>query len=189
MLGTCKNCLGLVKSCVYYVRPTREIHRVLPYSVDFKAPEELWNSLSKTILSKCSFIKNDTSEMTIKLESNFYAGTQNIFLIFDTDSKSHKVYTCGVVQCFVMVVISLLMESWEPFVSVLYCCFAGIGAGRVPLLGRTVHMIIKASNMWNSAHPYQLPGCPEMLLAIWSQPGPVEELTHRHSGGRFKEWF
>ena len=42
----------------YYACQTREIYYVLPYSVDFKAPQELWNPLSKTVHSKCSFIWN-----------------------------------------------------------------------------------------------------------------------------------
>ena len=35
---TGENGLGLVNSCVYYVRLTREIYRVLPYSVDSQSP-------------------------------------------------------------------------------------------------------------------------------------------------------
>ena len=38
--------------------PDPQIYQVLPYSVDFKAPRELWNPLSKTVLSKYSFIWN-----------------------------------------------------------------------------------------------------------------------------------
>ena len=53
-----ENWLDLVNSCVYYVHQIREIYQVLPYSVDFKAPVELWNPLSKTALSKCGFIWN-----------------------------------------------------------------------------------------------------------------------------------
>ena len=34
----CKNWLGVIKSCIYYVRQTCEIYQVLPYSVDFTAP-------------------------------------------------------------------------------------------------------------------------------------------------------
>ena len=53
MPETCENWLGLVNSCVYYVRQseTHEIYQVLLYSVDFKAPQELWNQQSKTVLS------------------------------------------------------------------------------------------------------------------------------------------
>ena len=58
MPETCENWLGLVNSCVYHASHAREIYKVLPYSVDFKAPQELWNPLSKTVLSKCSFISN-----------------------------------------------------------------------------------------------------------------------------------
>ena len=39
------------KPCAYFLGYT-----VLPCSVDFKAPAELWNPMSMTVLSKCSFI-------------------------------------------------------------------------------------------------------------------------------------
>ena len=55
---TCKNWRGLVNSCIYYACQTHEISQVLSYSVDFKAPGELWNPLGKTVLIKCSFISN-----------------------------------------------------------------------------------------------------------------------------------
>ena len=59
MPETWKNGFGPINSCVYYARQTREInYQVLPYSVDFKAPEELWNPLSKPVLSICSFVWN-----------------------------------------------------------------------------------------------------------------------------------
>ena len=58
MLETCENCLRTVNSYVYYAHQTREIYQVLPYSVDFKALTEIWNPLSKTVPSKCSFIWN-----------------------------------------------------------------------------------------------------------------------------------
>ena len=54
-LKTCDNSLSLENSCIYYARQTREIYQVLPYSVDFKAPQEFWNPLSKTVLGKFSF--------------------------------------------------------------------------------------------------------------------------------------
>ena len=41
MPETCENWLGLVNSCVYYARQTREICQELPYSVDLKAPGSL----------------------------------------------------------------------------------------------------------------------------------------------------
>ena len=34
MPETCENSLGLVNNCVYYVRQTREIYQVLPYSME-----------------------------------------------------------------------------------------------------------------------------------------------------------
>ena len=52
----CEKWLGLVNSCIYYPHKSCEIYQVLPYSVDFKAPRELWNSLSKVVRSKCNFI-------------------------------------------------------------------------------------------------------------------------------------
>ena len=56
MPETCENRLVVVKSCVYYTRRTREICQILPYAVDFKAPDGLWNPLGEKItLSKCSF--------------------------------------------------------------------------------------------------------------------------------------
>ena len=58
MPETCENWLGLVNSCVYYAHQIREIYQALPYSLDFKAPRELWNPPSKAVLSKCIFISN-----------------------------------------------------------------------------------------------------------------------------------
>ena len=58
MPETNKNWLGPVNSCVYYAYHTGEIYLVLPYSMAFKAPGELWNPMSKTVLSKYSFIWN-----------------------------------------------------------------------------------------------------------------------------------
>ena len=46
--------LGLVNIFIYYACHTHKIYQVLSYSVDFKAPMELWNPLSKTVLSKRS---------------------------------------------------------------------------------------------------------------------------------------
>ena len=51
MPETCENWFTLVNSSIYYARQTREIYQVLPY-----APRSRWNPLSKTALSKCSFI-------------------------------------------------------------------------------------------------------------------------------------
>ena len=70
--------LGLVNSCIYYACQTWNC-QVLPYSVGFKAPRELWNPLSKTVLSGCSFIWNKGPEMTIKLNGNLYVRPVNIF--------------------------------------------------------------------------------------------------------------
>ena len=58
MPETWENWLGLVNSCIYYPRQTREKDQALPYSVDSKAPGEHWNPLSKTVPCKCSFIWN-----------------------------------------------------------------------------------------------------------------------------------
>ena len=57
MPKNCENWLGFLNCCVYYARKTREINKILIYSVDSKAPAELWNPMSKTILSKCSLIR------------------------------------------------------------------------------------------------------------------------------------
>ena len=51
MSETCDNWIGLVNSCVYYAQQAREIYQVVPYSVDLKASGELWNLMSKTVLS------------------------------------------------------------------------------------------------------------------------------------------
>ena len=56
MSKTCENCLALVNSCVYYACQTRDIYQVLLYWVDFKAPGELWNLMSKAVLNKSGFI-------------------------------------------------------------------------------------------------------------------------------------
>ena len=58
MPETCENWHRLVNSCIYYAWQTHEIYQVLPYSVDFKAPGELWNPLIKAVFSKFSFISN-----------------------------------------------------------------------------------------------------------------------------------
>ena len=47
-----------VNSFFYYACQTRDIYRVLPYTVDFKAPDELWNLPIKTVRSKCNFTWN-----------------------------------------------------------------------------------------------------------------------------------
>ena len=58
MPETRENWLGFVNSCAYYAVQTREIYQIQPYSVDFKAPEVLWNLLTKIAFSKWSFISN-----------------------------------------------------------------------------------------------------------------------------------
>ena len=63
MPETCENWLGLGKSYVYYACQTRESYPVLSYSVNLKAPGELWNPLSKTVLSKCGFFWNEGPEI------------------------------------------------------------------------------------------------------------------------------
>ena len=59
MPETCENRLGLVNNCIYHACQTPEICKVLPYSMDFKVPQELWSSWNKTVLSKCSLIWNE----------------------------------------------------------------------------------------------------------------------------------
>ena len=56
MTETCEYRLGHVNGSVYCARETREMYQALPDSVDFKAPEELWNPLSKAVVTKCSFV-------------------------------------------------------------------------------------------------------------------------------------
>ena len=58
MPETSDNWLGLVNSCIYYAYQIHEIYQVLSYSVDFKAPGELWNPQGKAVLSQRSFIWN-----------------------------------------------------------------------------------------------------------------------------------
>ena len=60
MPETCENWLGFVNSYVCYTRQIREIGQVLPYSVDFKALAKLWNPLSETVPSKCSYTPGTT---------------------------------------------------------------------------------------------------------------------------------
>ena len=55
---TCENWFGLVKICIYYAYQTHDTYRIVPYSVDSKAAQELWNPLSKTVLSKFNLILN-----------------------------------------------------------------------------------------------------------------------------------
>ena len=40
MLETCEKWLSLVRSYICYAHQTCEIYQVLPYSVDFKVPQE-----------------------------------------------------------------------------------------------------------------------------------------------------
>ena len=52
MPETCEKWLGLVNNWVYHAHQTGEICQVLSYSLDFKAPSELWNPLNNTVFSK-----------------------------------------------------------------------------------------------------------------------------------------
>ena len=58
MPEACENGVGPVNSCVYLANQNHEIYQILPYSVNFKAPGEIWNPLSKTVLNKCSIVWN-----------------------------------------------------------------------------------------------------------------------------------
>ena len=60
MPETCQNWLGLINIHIYNGHQTREIYQVLSNPVDFKDPRELelWNPLSQTARSRCSFIWN-----------------------------------------------------------------------------------------------------------------------------------
>ena len=83
MPKTCENWLSLLNSCISLALQTCEIYQVLPYSVDFKAPTELWNPLNQAVLSKCSFTWNKglvNIWKTAKLKSNFIVGPVYISL-------------------------------------------------------------------------------------------------------------
>ena len=41
-----------LNNCIYHAHQTRAIYQVLPYSVNFKPSVELWNPLSKAVLSE-----------------------------------------------------------------------------------------------------------------------------------------
>ena len=58
MPETGENWPDLVNNYVYSGRQIRGIYQVMIHSVDLKAPLELWNRLSKTVLIKLSFIYN-----------------------------------------------------------------------------------------------------------------------------------
>ena len=78
MPDTCENWLGLANSCIHYARHTFKIYYAPPDSVDFKALGKLWNPLSKTVLSKCSYIWN---KGPVKLpQGSKYVGPVNRFL-------------------------------------------------------------------------------------------------------------
>ena len=89
MPETYENWLSLVNSYVYYAHQTHEIYQVhvLPYSVDYKAPRELWNPLSKTVQLSTVITRSNLSRYYI---GRFSSQQQNITcllifsLIFDT---------------------------------------------------------------------------------------------------------
>ena len=91
MPKTCENKVSIVNICVYFARQTCGIYQVLPCSVDFEAPGELWSPLIKAIRCKCSFffrIKDlYTPELTANTESNFYVESANIFLILTLETN------------------------------------------------------------------------------------------------------
>ena len=51
MPENCESWFRFVNIYIHYAHQTQEIYQVQPWSVDFKAPGELWNPLSKTVLS------------------------------------------------------------------------------------------------------------------------------------------
>ena len=59
MTETYESWLSLENSCIYYVRQNHEIYQVLPNTVDYRSPRELWNPLCKAVLNKCNFIWNE----------------------------------------------------------------------------------------------------------------------------------
>ena len=52
--------IGPVLQTVVFTMPIRPMifYQVLPFSMDFEAPGELWNLLIKTVINKCKFISN-----------------------------------------------------------------------------------------------------------------------------------
>ena len=87
MLDTFKIWLGLVNSCAYYARHTREIYQVLPYSVDSKTPEELWSPPRETVLSEYSFVQNKGNATIWNDASSKVTCASDLwifFIIFDT---------------------------------------------------------------------------------------------------------
>ena len=76
---TCENCLSC-KHLHLLACQTHEIYCL--YSVDFKVPRELWNPLSKTVLSKYRFILNK-EPVNIwndrEFKTSLYIGPVNIF--------------------------------------------------------------------------------------------------------------
>ena len=94
MPKTFENWLSLVKSCVYYAHQTCEIYQLLSYLVDLKIPLELWNPLSKTVLSKFSFIWNK-GPVNIWNDRNLLIKLVNIFFQFLT---LHSVFSLNVIS-------------------------------------------------------------------------------------------
>ena len=108
-LERCENWLGLVNCCVYYARYILEIYQVQLYSVDFKAPGELWNPPSKTLLSKCYFIWNKrpaTSQMIVNSKVTCTTDLYVFFSIFLTlwrksfADRGGSLHNCPVMQSF-----------------------------------------------------------------------------------------
>ena len=86
MPETCENGLGLLNIYVYYAPNLWNLPGTALLA-GFQSSHGALKSTSKTVLSKCSllWIKDlQTSEMTIKIENNFYVGPVNIFLKFST---------------------------------------------------------------------------------------------------------
>ena len=68
--------------------PARDIKLVLLYSVDFKAPCELWYPLRKTVLNTCSFVWQKgpvNTQNDRKDQKELVCGTCKYLQIFDTD--------------------------------------------------------------------------------------------------------
>ena len=146
MPETCENWLGLVHSWVYYARQTPKIDQVLPYSVDFRAPDELWNPLSK-----CSVIWNKRPRKVSndrKVQNNF--GPANIFLFFNSirhrkvsnDRKVQNNFYFGPANIFLFFIL-LSIPQWvkAPEISLAwwYCVFF--------ILNPTWHIHITCHNL------------------------------------------
>ena len=93
----CENWFGFVNSCIYCARQTHEIYLILPGSVDFKAESFETHWASQNLVNVVLFRIKDmnTSEITIKLKTNFYVGPVKIFPNFWHCIMSYEIHVVG----------------------------------------------------------------------------------------------